>query len=335
MSKSILVTGGAGYIGSHVCKALARAGYRPIGYDDLSAGHREAAQWGPLVEADLGNRARLEETMGRYQVIAVIHFAASASVPDSVRRPELYFRNNVAHMLVLLEAMRARGVNHIVFSSSAATYGNPEKVPIPESAPQLPVNPYGESKLMGERMLRWLGEAHGLGHVSLRYFNACGADPDGEIGEAHDPESHLIPLVIDAALGRRDRIEIFGTDYPTPDGTAIRDYIHVQDLADAHVKALDHLLGGGGSLALNLGTGMGRSVREVIAAVERVMGRKVPQQEAPRRAGDPPVLVADPARAKAVLNWTPMLSELDTIVATALKPRLAGFAGLGIAPSKS
>jgi UDP-glucose-4-epimerase GalE len=232
-------------------------------------------------------------------------------------------------MLVLLDAMRAHGVARIVFSSSAATYGTPQQVPILENAPQVPVNPYGESKLMGEHMLRWFGDVHGLGHVSLRYFNACGADPDGEIGEAHDPESHLIPLVIDAALGRRQRIEIFGTDYETPDGTAIRDYIHVQDLADAHVKALEHLLAGGASVALNLGTGIGQSVREVVAAVERVMGRPVPQHEGPRRAGDPPVLVADPARAKALFLWTPMLSDLNTIVSTALKPRQAGFAGLG------
>ena len=330
MSKAILVTGAAGFIGSHACKALARAGYLPVAYDDLRAGHREAVRWGPFVEADLGDRARLEDALKRHDVKAVMHFAASASVPDSLLRPELYFANNVGNMLILLETMRAQSVTHMVFSSSAAIYGTPDMVPIPEHAPKAPINPYGETKLIGEQMLHWWGEVHGFRHASLRYFNACGADPDGEIGEAHEPEGHLIPLVLDAAFGRRECIDIFGTDYATPDGTAVRDYIHVQDLAEAHVKALDRLFEGGDSGAFNLGTGIGRSVREVIAAAERVTGRKVPQREAPRRAGDPPVLVADPGRAKKLLHWEPSRSDLDTIVATALKPRLAGFAGLGL-----
>ena len=317
MSETILVTGGAGYIGSHACKSLARAGYRPIAYDSFVRGHREAVRWGPLVEADLADAERLADTIKRFEIAAVMHFAAFAYVGESMTHPELYFRNNVGNSMRLLEAMRGAGVRHIVFSSTAAIYGNPEQVPIPESAPHRPVNPYGESKLMVERMLHWHGEAHGFTYASLRYFNAAGADPGGEIGEDHDPETHLIPLVLEAALGRRARIDILGTDYPTPDGTAIRDYIHVQDLADAHVKAIEHLLRGGASLELNLGTGAGHSVREVIAAAERVTGRSIPQREAPRRPGDPPVLVADARRAREVLGWIPALSSIDSILSTA------------------
>jgi UDP-arabinose 4-epimerase len=317
VSETILVTGGAGYIGSHACKRLARAGYRPVAYDSLVRGHRDAVHWGPLVEADLADTERLAETIKRFDVAAVMHFAAFASVGESMINPELYFRNNVGNSMRLLEAMGAAGVRHIVFSSTAAIYGIPEQVPIPEGAPHRPVNPYGESKLMVERMLHWHGEAHGFTHASLRYFNAAGADPDGEIGEDHDPETHLIPLVLEAALGRLARIDILGTDYPTPDGTAVRDYIHVQDLADAHVKAIEHLLRGGASLELNLGTGAGHSVREVIAAAERVTGRRIPQREAPRRPGDPPVLVAEARRAREALGWSPTLSEIDSILSTA------------------
>jgi UDP-arabinose 4-epimerase len=312
-----LVTGGAGYIGSHACKSLARAGYRPVAYDSLVRGHREAVRWGPLVAADLADIERLADTIRRFDVAAVMHFAAFAHVGESMSNPELYFRNNVGNSMRLLEAMRAASVRHIVFSSTAAVYGVSDQVPIPESAPKRPVNPYGESKLMVERMLHWYGEAHGFTHAALRYFNAAGADPEGEIGEHHDPETHLIPLVLEVALGRRPRIDILGTDYPTPDGTAIRDYIHVQDLAEAHVKAITHLLSGGGSLELNLGTGMGHSVREVIAAAERVTGRRIPQREAPRRAGDPPALVAEVSRAREALGWIPALSEIDSILATA------------------
>ncbi len=317
MSKTILVTGGAGYIGSHACKALARAGYRPVAYDNLVYGHREAVRWGPLIEADLADAGTLAQTLRRFKVAAVMHFAAFAYVGESVAKPDLYFRNNVANSLVLLEAMRSRGVRRMVFSSTCATYGSPDRVPIPETAPQRPVNPYGESKLMVERMLHWYGAAYGLAHASLRYFNAAGADPEGEIGEDHRPETHLVPAVLEAASGQRAQIDIFGTDYPTPDGTAIRDFIHVQDLAEAHVKALDRLLAGGPSLTLNLGTGHGHSVREVIAAAERVTGRPIPRRETARRPGDPPMLVADPTRARQALGWAPNLSDLDTILSTA------------------
>jgi UDP-arabinose 4-epimerase len=317
MSETILVTGGAGYVGSHACKALARAGYRPVAYDSLIRGHREAVRWGPLVQADLADAKRLTDTIKRFEVAAVLHFAAFAYVGESVEEPGLYFRNNVANTLTLLEAMRTSAVRHIVFSSTCATYGVPERVPITESAPQRPVNPYGESKLMVERMLHWYGAAHGFTHAALRYFNAAGADPEGEIGEDHEPETHLIPLVLQAAMGQRARIDVLGTDYPTPDGTAIRDYIHVQDLADAHVRAVQLLLRGGLSITVNLGTGAGHSVREVIAAAERVTGRRVPRREAPRRFGDPPVLVADPSRARELLGWRATHSDLDTILKTA------------------
>ena len=233
MSKTILVTGGAGYNGSHACKALAKAGYQPIAYDNLVHGHREAVRWGPFVEGDLADLSLLSETIRRFAVAAIMHFAGFAYVGESVMKPEIYFRNNVVNSFGLLETMLETGCKKIVFSSSCATYGLPQTMPIGETTPQRPVNPYGESKLMIERALHWLGEAHGLGHVALRYFNAAGADPDAEIGEDHDPETHLIPLVLDAALGRRAQVDIFGTDYPTPDGTAIRDYIHVQDLRGA------------------------------------------------------------------------------------------------------
>jgi UDP-arabinose 4-epimerase len=317
MPTSGLVTGGAGYIGSHACKALARAGYRPVTYDSLELGHREAVRWGPLVEADLADSARVADTLKRFDIAAVMHFAGLISVGESVTNPGRYFRSNVMNTLVLLEAMQAQGLGRIVFSSTAAVYGLPDVELIPEDAAQRPVNPYGESKLMVERMLQWYGSAHGFTHATLRYFNAAGADPEGEIGEDHQPETHLIPLVLEAALGNRAQIDVFGTDYATPDGTAIRDFIHVQDLAEAHVKALDRLLGGGLSLTLNLGTGVGHTVREVIAAAERITGHRIPRREGPRRPGDPPVLVADASRAREVLGWTPGLSDLDTIIKTA------------------
>ena len=317
MSKAVLVTGGAGYIGSHAAKALAQAGYSPVVLDNLVYGHREAVRWGPLIEGELGDRRLLGETLKRFDIGAVMHFAAFAYVGESMAKPERYFANNVVNSLALIEAMREAGVERIVFSSTCATYGIPDSVPIREDMPQRPVNPYGESKLMVERMLHWAGQAHGLRHLSLRYFNAAGADPEGEIGEQHDPETHLIPLILDAALGRRGQIDIYGTDYPTPDGSAIRDYIHVTDLAAAHVLALRHLEAGGGERALNLATGTGHSMREVIATAERVTGRAIPRREAPRRPGDPPALVADATRAKAALGWTPVHSALDTIIATA------------------
>jgi UDP-glucose-4-epimerase GalE len=317
MTKNVLVTGGAGYIGSHACKALAKAGYTPVAYDNLIYGHKEAVRWGPFVEADLADKETLQATLRKHDIAAVMHFAAFAYVGESMEKPQLYFRNNVVNTLTLLDAMLEAGIKATVFSSTCATYGTPDTVPITEAEPQKPVNPYGETKLMIERALHWYGQAHGSRYVALRYFNASGADPEGETGESHDPETHLIPLILDAALGRRAQIDIYGTDYPTPDGSAIRDYIHVQDLADAHVKAIDYLMRGGDSIALNLGTGQGHSVREVIAAAERVTGRRIPRREVGRRAGDPPALVADPRRAKDVLGWRPVMSDLDSIIKTA------------------
>jgi UDP-arabinose 4-epimerase len=318
MSHSILVTGGAGYVGSHACKALARAGYRPVVYDSLSRGHRSAVKWGPLIEGDLHESDRLVAAMRANRVAAVMHFAALAYVGESVASPEVYYRNNVVGTLSLLDAMREAGVATIVFSSTCAVYGVPQTVPIRETTEKAPLNPYGDTKLAIERALHWFGAAHGWHYAALRYFNAAGADPDGEIGEDHDPETHLIPLVLRAALERGEMLRIFGTDYPTRDGTAIRDYIHVTDLADAHVRGLRYLMEGGDSIELNLGTGSGHSVREVVASVERVTGQRVPQQEAPRRPGDPPELVADAALARERLGWRPKYSDLDTIVRTAL-----------------
>ncbi|MSP88371.1 MAG: UDP-glucose 4-epimerase GalE [Alphaproteobacteria bacterium] len=315
--RRILVTGGAGYIGSHACKALAKAGFTPIAYDNLCAGHREAVQWGPLFEADLADRARLLQVLRTEKIAAVMHFAAFAYVGVSVRDPATYFQNNVVNTLGLLDCMREAGVNTIVFSSTCATYGTPDRVPIDETQAQRPINPYGESKLFVERALHWYGGAYGLRWAALRYFNAAGADPDGAIGEDHEPETHLIPLAIQAALGQRAGLDVFGTDCPTPDGTAIRDYIHVNDLADAHVLALGKLMAGTAALQLNLGTGRGHSVRAVIEAVERITGQRVAQRLSPRRAGDPAELVADARRANETLGWRPALSDLDTIVRTA------------------
>ena len=316
-SRRVLVPGGAGYIGSHTCKALAAAGYVPVTLDSLVYGHRDAVRWGPLVEADLADRAGLERVIREHRIAAVVHFAAYAYVGESMTDPGRYFHNNVTCSLNLLDAMKATGVRRLVFSSSCATYGIPDAVPIAEDTPQRPVNPYGESKLMVERALHWHGVAHGLKSISLRYFNASGADAAGELGERHDPETHLIPLAIDAALGRAPPLKVMGTDYDTPDGTAVRDYIHVTDLADAHVRSLAYLERGGASAALNLGTGQGHSVREVIAMVERVTGLTVPRTDAPRRAGDPPALVAAAGRAQALLGWQPASSDLETIVRTA------------------
>jgi UDP-glucose-4-epimerase GalE len=310
----ILVTGGAGYIGSHTAKLLATSGHEPIVFDDLSQGHEWAVKWGPLERGSLADRARLAEVFSRYAIDGVVHFAASALVGESMTNPGKYFENNAFGTLNLLEAMRTAGVGRLVFSSTCATYGDPVRVPIDETHPQAPVNPYGESKLMVEKMFRWYGEIHGLRWMALRYFNAAGADPDGEIGEDHDPESHLIPLVIGAAQGTRPPVKIFGTDYATPDGTAVRDYIHVADLADAHLRALDRLGAGEASQAINLGTGSGHSVREVVDTVARVSGRHVPVVESPRRAGDPAELVAAPGRANQVLGWKAQHASLETTV---------------------
>ena len=317
MTASVLVTGGAGYIGSHTCKALAARGLMPVVLDDLGRGHAGAVRWGPLYTGDIGDVELVQRVVREHDIRSIVHFAAYAYVGESMQEPEKYFLNNLVKSIQMLSAARACGVRHVVFSSTCATYGLPDEVPIRETQPQRPVNPYGESKLAVERVLRWLGSVHELGWVALRYFNAAGADPDGEIGEDHHVETHLIPRVIQAALGSLPAVDIFGTDYPTPDGTAIRDYIHVADLAAAHVAALEHLLRGGESLALNLGTGTGSSVREVVAAVERRGGRPVPVCEMPRRAGDPPALVADASLAHRVLGWSPRWSSLEQIVDTA------------------
>ncbi len=284
-SRAVLVTGGAGYIGSHTCKALAAAGFEPITYDNLATGHRSAVKWGPFVRGDLADYDALARTMTAHSVCAVVHFAAHAYVGESMQRPGKYFRNNVANTINLLEAMQDRGIGALVFSSTCATYGMPDRLPIDEAHEQRPVNPYGESKLFVEKALGWYALAHGLRSVSLRYFNAAGADPDGEIGERHEPETHLIPLVIEAALGNRTSIDVYGTDYATADGTAVRDYVHVTDLADAHVRALRHLLAGGDSLRLNLGTGRGQSVLEVIECVARRARRPIPTRLCARRSG--------------------------------------------------
>jgi len=310
----ILVTGGAGYIGSHTAKLLAEAGHQPVIFDDMSQGHEWAVQWGPLERGSLADPARLADLFSSRTIDAVVHFAANALVGESMTNPAKYFRNNTVGTLNLLDAMHQASVGVIVFSSTCATYGDPVRVPIDEAHPQVPVNPYGESKLMVEKLLRWYGEIHGLRWMALRYFNAAGADPDGEIGEDHDPETHLIPLVIGAAQGTRPPVRIFGTDYGTPDGSAIRDYIHVTDLAGAHLRALDRLGAGTSSQAINLGTGRGHSVREVVETVARVSGKTVPCVESPRRPGDPPELVAAPARAREVLGWTCQYAELETIV---------------------
>src|SRR5271157_2610426 len=299
----VLITGGAGYIGSHAAKEVARRGHTVVVLDNLSTGHRWAAKSGPFIEGDVGDTSLVQDTLSCYGIDLVMHFAAHAYVGESMANPRKYFRNNVVNALALFDAMLQAGVRRVVFSSTCATYGVPESVPITEGAPQHPINPYGESKLFVEKMLAWYGKAYGLKSVALRYFNAAGADPEGELGEAHDPETHLIPLIIQAALGRRPFVEIYGTDYPTPDGTAIRDYIHVTDLAAAHVRALEYLADGGESRALNLGTGQGYSVREVINAVGKISPHPVPFREGPRRAGDPPVLVADARHAGEALGW--------------------------------
>jgi UDP-glucose-4-epimerase GalE len=316
-SNAVLVTGGAGYIGSHTCKALAQAGYLPVTYDNLVHGHRWAVQWGPLVDGDLADADLLKATLERYGIGAVVHFAGYCYVGESMAAPAKYFRNNSVNTLTLLEAMRAANTGTIVFSSTCATYGTPEKLPMNEHTAQEPINPYGESKLFVEKMLRWCESAYGLKWMALRYFNAAGADRDGQIGEDHTPETHLIPLAIQAALGQRESVDVYGIDYATPDGTAIRDYIHVTDLADAHVRALAALGEGKSSGALNLGTGTGHSVREVITMVREVSGREFTVREVARRAGDPPELVADARSALATLGWRPQHSSLRSIVETA------------------
>ena len=314
--RTVLVTGGAGYIGSHAAKALAQAGYQVVVFDNLAAGHREAVRYGDFVDGDVTDVAALRGALRRYRAFAVMHFAAFLDVGESVRDPLRYYRNNVVGALSVLEAMIAEGAKHFVFSSTCAVYGEPVETPISEAHPQQPINAYGESKLAVERALPHVERAHNLRWVALRYFNAAGADPDGEIGEDHSPEIHLIPRAIQASAGAA-ALQVFGDDYPTPDGTCLRDYVHVSDLADAHVRALEAIVETGRSGAYNLGTGHPQSVRDVIDTVARVTGRRVPWTWAPRRPGDPAVLYAAPHKAHAELHWKPRFPDLESIVRTA------------------
>ena len=312
----ILVTGGAGYIGSHTVDLMIRRGLDPIVVDILSKGYRHNVDARRLHEMDIADTGRLRALMDREGVEAVIHFAGSIAVGESMREPEAYFTNNVGGSLSLLNAMHGAGVSRLVFSSTAAVYGTPERVPITEEMPFAPVSPYGESKVVVEKMLQWLDRCRGLRSIALRYFNACGADPDAGLGEEHDPETHLIPLLL-RAVRTGHPITLFGEDYDTPDGTCIRDYIHVRDLAEAHILALGALVAGGGSGAYNVGTGGGHSVREVLRAVEEVTGEKAPFVMGPRREGDAPRLVADAARLSQALGWKPQFTDLRKIVASA------------------
>ena len=322
--KAVMVTGGAGYIGSHTAKALHHAGYSPVVFDDLSNGHAKAVKWGPLVVGDVRDRGAVGQCMADQAIVAVIHFAGLIEVGRSVVEPDAFWDHNLNGVASVLAAMRANDVRRIVFSSTAAVYGQPQIGPLQalhEDLPLAPINPYGDSKLAAERLIAASARAYGVEGVALRYFNAAGADPDGELGEAHHPESHLIPLAIDAALGLGKPLTVFGADFPTPDGACVRDYIHVADLAQAHVLALDADLGPTRFVAMNLGLGHGRSVMEVIAAVDAATGLQTPHTIGPRREGDPACLVADPARARARLAWTPRHPELEDIVASAVRWR--------------
>ncbi|MGD0281087.1 MAG: UDP-glucose 4-epimerase GalE [Dissulfurispiraceae bacterium] len=313
----IMIVGGAGYIGAHVNKALHGKGHSTLVIDNLSRGHREHVKWGEFLQGDIGDDAFLRRVFDKYPIDAVMHFAAFAYVGESVADPGKYYGNNVSNTLTLLNVMREKGVGRFIFSSTCSIYGLPLQIPITEEHRQCPINPYGETKLMVEKILRDFGTAYGLKHIALRYFNAAGADSDAEIGEWHEPETHLIPLVLDAALGRREDISIFGTDYETPDGTCIRDYIHVEDLASAHILALEYLLSGGASDAFNLGNGSGFSVREVIELARKVTGSKIRATECARREGDPPVLIGSSAKASRCLKWVPAYRDLESIIGTA------------------
>ena len=316
--RDILVVGGGGYIGSHTCLDLAEKGYTPIVYDNFSNGHREFVKWGPVEEGDIRDRARLDEVFRKYAPAAVIHFAALIEVGESVKDPLAFYENNVAGSLTLFAAARAANCRRLVFSSTCATYGVPEQTPMTETHPQAPINPYGRSKLITEEILRDLCAHDGFRAVTLRYFNAAGADPEGRIGERHDPETHAVPLAIEAALGRRNGFSIFGDDYDTRDGSCVRDFVHVMDLAEAHTRAIDHLLNNGRSVALNLGTGKGTTVKELLAAIGDVVGREIAITQASRRPGDTAALVADNSMARDVLGWVPR-NDLSSIVSTAWK----------------
>ncbi len=311
------MTGGAGYVGSHCCKAFAEAGWRVVVYDNLFRGWRDMVRWGPLVEGDILDAPALERAMGEAKPDVVAHFAALTYVAESMQDPGAYYRNNTLGAFNILEAMRATGSGKIIFSSTAATYGVPHETPMPETHPQQPINPYGWSKLIVERMLADYAAAYGFRYAALRYFNAAGADASGEIGERHEPETHVIPLAARGALSSDYRFTIFGDDFDTRDGTCVRDYVHVTDLGAAHLAAAEHLAGGGEGGAFNLGTGSGTTVKEIADAIERVSGKPLQRTIGPRRAGDPPVLVASNARAREVLGWTPKHSSIDEIVQSA------------------
>lgn len=313
----ILIVGGAGYIGSHLNKEINKKGIETVIFDNLSYGHIDFVKWGTFQKGDLGNIEDIRAVFKKYPIEAVMHFAAFTYVGESVEDPQKYYQNNVKNTLNLLQVMLEENVKYFVFSSTCATYGNPVEIPITESHPQNPINPYGKGKLMVETVLKDYSDAYGLKYASLRYFNAAGADPDGEVGELHDPETHLIPLILDVAAGRRKDIKIFGTDYDTPDGTCIRDYIHVTDLAEAHILALQYLQNGGESDFFNLGNGNGFSVKEVIETAEEITGKNIKAVEAERRAGDPPILVGSSQKAKETLNWNPKYDELSKIIETA------------------
>ena len=314
----VLVTGGAGYIGSHAVRALLEAGREVVVLDDLSTGFREAVHPdAKFYQIDIHDGDALDELFRKEEIEGVIHFAAFSQVGESMKKPLKYYDNNLSGTLSLIKAMVRNGVKYIVFSSTAATYGEPERIPIMESDRTQPTNCYGETKLAIEKMMKWTGGAHDLKYVALRYFNACGAHPSGQIGEAHDPETHLIPLILQVPLGKRDAISVFGDDYPTKDGTCVRDYIHVCDLSDAHILALDYLVNGGESDVFNLGNGEGFTVKEVIETSRRVTGEDIPAEICPRRAGDPAQLVASSEKARSVLGWKPRYNDLETIIETA------------------
>jgi UDP-arabinose 4-epimerase len=313
---AVLVLGGAGYVGAHVCKALARSGVVPVTLDNLRTGHADAVKWGPLIEADFGDVEAVRAAVRTHGVTAAMHFAAMSLVAESVAEPALYYEKNVAGTLRLLEALRSEGVGRIVFSSSASVYGETDRSPIPEDTPLNPTNPYGETKRAIEGALRWIGAATGLSWCALRYFNAAGADPDSEVGERHEPETHLIPNLLRAVRSHQP-VKLFGSDYPTPDGSTVRDYVHVSDLADAHVAALGYLDDGGASQPMNLGAGAGLSVFEIVAAAERVLGVPIAREMLGRRPGDPASLVADITRARRLLGFAPSLSDVESLIRTA------------------